>query len=170
MAHANVVGLDVLAAKVKRLSNPNPRVLMKQWESILAEDTRRGVLAGTDKDGKPAPALRYRPKTATPEHWSAKHQKAFQHHKVFTGIFSETAYNNLSKAEYQRLNGTRLAPRGPNSRVIANLYTAQGYDGAKRWRVIGAWAGVVSAKGKQFLLCHFNGEKCGKGHRVTMPR
>lgn len=35
---------------------------MERWERIIEQDNSMGVLANSDKDGKPAPPLKYRPK------------------------------------------------------------------------------------------------------------
>src|ERR1700733_7106278 len=57
-------GLDRLLARFRRIVNPDATPLMLTWMKISEEDNRKGVLAGTHKDGNPMQPVTYRPKNA----------------------------------------------------------------------------------------------------------
>jgi hypothetical protein len=168
MAKLSTPGVQRLVWNHRALAGADPRPLLWKWATIIEEDNRRGVLAGTDKDGKPMQAVTYRPKLpkgrkrARP--WTAAQQAAHLAGKT------EPGGNNLSSAQYRRLGGPPLAPRGPGSRVITNLQTAIGWDTAAGTGFAeGRWADVESRKGVPFLMAHFTGAQCGKGHKVKLP-
>ncbi len=163
-------GLDRLTRRIRAMAEPNAHPLMRRFERIIAEDNLKGVLAGTDKDGKPLAPTTYRPKP--PPSWYAINPsklKARQRNNVragrkrgeFAGFGPMAAgiNNNLTSSEYRYLTGPPMAPRGKFSRVITNLFTAHGRDPASyyRWAAIGAWREVVSKKGVPFLKAHFDG-------------
>lgn len=147
--------------------------LMEHWERVIEADNREGVLAGTDKDGGPAPPLTYRPLKQTlraiasgkPPKLS-KAQRLGQRGNVRRGKYAGSGpmasglHNNLTSGEYRRLDGPRLAPRRQFSRAITNLVTGHGRDPAnpRVWFAEGAWLDVVSRKGVRFLRFHFDGE------------
>lgn len=134
--------------------------LMERWERVIEEDNRQGVLAGLDKDGNPAPPLRYRPKgnalklTAAQRLGQRGNKRRGQY--MGSGPAASGWNNNLSTSEYRRLDGPRLAPRRQFSRVITNLVTDHGRDG-NVWFAEGSWLDVVSRKGIRFLRFHFDG-------------
>lgn len=156
-------GFDALSRKLERLKNPDASPLMETWERIIVEDNRKGVLAGTDKDDKPMPPLQYRNGAGA----STKGRKGAAKGTVAVGAHNPGVNGNLTTAEYKKLTGPRLAPRGVNSRVITNLHTGSGRDpgNANRWFALGAWADVVSKKGVAFLPAHFAGDR-----RLRLPK
>lgn len=153
-------GLDRLQRKLGKLQDIDATPLMATWMQIVAEDNRDGIMAGLDKDGNPMAAVTYRPKneTATTKQQrnGGRRNAAFGQFGGF-GPMAAGLHNNLSPAEYRRLSGPPLAPRGVFSRVISNLRTSfqRGRDGT--WQVVGAWFEVVSTRGVKFLSSHFNG-------------
>ena len=106
---------------------------MEEWEDIMTEDNRRGILAGKDKDGQDFKAVTYRPKGAKLR-WTAKLQKSVAKRKRINGPFASGFDNNLSSSEYRRLAGPPLAPRGLRSRIIDHFYTENGYRTTSRAR------------------------------------
>lgn len=167
MATFNFASVNALVGRLSTLAKPDPRPLLARWAVIIEEDNRRGVLAGTDKDGVPLEAVTYRP--VIPEgkkraqRWTQK--KQLGHMAGAAGAED----NNLSSTQYRRLGGPPLAPRGASSRVITNLETDIGWDSAAQSGFAeGAWKNVVSKKGVPFLLAHFTGAACGRKHAVTL--
>lgn len=148
-------GFDALSRKLAKLKDPDASPLMEQWERIIVEDNRKGVLAGTDKDDRPMPPLKYRGGSGA----KTKGRKGGTRGTVAVGANNPGTGGNLTTAEYQKLTGPRLAPRGAQSRVITNLHTGSGRDpgNANRWFAVGAWADVVTKAGKKLLPYHFDG-------------
>lgn len=148
------LGFDALSRKLARLADPDATPLMEQWEDIIAEDNRKGVLEGTDMDGNDMPSLKYRGGSAAPKR--ARKGKA---QGSVVGAHNPGVGGNLTTTEYRQLTGPRLAPRGENSRVITNFATAHGRDTSDRfrWFAVGKWLDVVNAKGEPFLHYHFDG-------------
>lgn len=166
MAQFQWSGLGRLQALLARVANPDANPLMERWEKIIFEDNRRGVLAGQDRYGRPMPAVTYRPIASAPKRRVPRRAGAFGG----IGPYASGLHNNLSPAEYRRLNGPPLAPRGGNSRVITNLGT--GHDTAPVggvWTAEGRWFDVVSPRGVPFLMAHFTGARVGRGHAVKLP-
>jgi hypothetical protein len=181
-ATLNLQGLNHLVAELISLKTLDATPLMRTWQSIIAEDNRKGILAGTDKDGVPMTPVTYRPKeppgfrvTKPPSGKKAASIRAeLNRHRLgqraglkkggFSGISGfgpnvNLPNNNLSTAQYQLLAGPPLAPRDQFSRVITNLkttFTSPGH-GSPYWAAIGAWDQVVNTKGLPFLFYHFNG-------------
>ncbi len=165
-----VINADALHRSVRRLTavGEGPTVgdlqeLGEKWERIIAEDNRKGILSGTDGDGKAAPALRYRLGTG----WATKARTgkargfAASRFRGFAPSRGKVlANNNLTTKQYMMLSGPRLAPRRDASRVIANHKTETliraGVKGPTL-EVTGQWVDVVSAKGSPFLAAHFTG-------------
>lgn len=154
----DLTGLDRLRRKLDKVEHLDATPFMATAMNIISEDNRRGVLAGTDKDGGYMLDVTYRPVG------KAKRTNARQRNNVKgrTGAFggfgpmAAGLHNNLTSAEYRRLAGKPLAPRGAFSRVVTNLRTA--YEVAGRvWTAYGAWFDVVDAKGRPFLKYHFKG-------------
>lgn len=164
IAVQNLEGLDRLKARFARIASPDAAPLMFTWMRIIEADNRVGVLAGLDKDGQPMERVTYRPKTPSPLSKGQRlNQRPNAKKGAFAGIgpYASGANNNLSSAEYRRLDGPPLAPRRQFSRVITNLQTGYGGDG-RTWYAIGRWDQVLTARGKPFLQYHFNGE----GHNL----
>ena len=46
-------GLDRLTARLRKIADPDAQPLMIAWTRIIDEDNRRGIMAGTDGEGKP---------------------------------------------------------------------------------------------------------------------
>lgn len=145
--------------------------LMESWERRIVEGNRAGILAGTDGYGMPMTPVTYRPiltqgqRRASYAGKLTHTQRLGQHPRVNRGaVFgrgpaSSGWNNNLTSAEYQRLDGPPLAPRRQFSRIITNLLSGHGRDPGDMyiWFAEGAWIEVVSVKGVHFLPFHFNG-------------
>lgn len=141
-----------ISDRLQKLKSPPVTQLLETWEKIIVEDNRRGVLAGTDKNGVPMIPVTYRPKLPSSVKWGLRRQ---QHH-VATATMPQ--HNNLTSSQYRQLAGPPLAPRGAYSRVITNLQTAHGYDQVSGvYFAEAAWFDVVSRNGTYFLPYHFNG-------------
>jgi hypothetical protein len=157
-------GLDRLIARVQKIERPDARTLMATWMRVIEEDNRRGVLAGLDKNGAPMPPVTYRPKMSKPPKLTLA-QKNTNSTRARRGTFggfgpmSAGLNNNLTSAEYRKLDGPPLAPRRQFSRVITNLVTgyAEPSGGGVIWEAFGVWREVVSRKGVHFLPFHFEG-------------
>jgi hypothetical protein len=151
MAKFNASGLVKLGLVADALRHADATPLMIEWAKIIEQDNRKGLLAGQDKDGKPMVPVSYRPKGAPLK--LKKHQKPKQ--------FAGGVANNLTPAEYRRLAGPPLVPRGMHSRLITNLFLAYKREpaagGGWIWRATGAWRDIVSAKGVPFMEAHFLG-------------
>lgn len=163
-------GLDRLQRRFARIQNPDPTPLLATFNLIIAEDNRKGVLAGLDRYGVAMTPVTYRPKTAKRGQWSlisSGRQKAQRlgkgkraKHGIFAGfgIWSSGLHNNLSREEYALLDGPPLAPRRQFSRVITNLQEMSPIRlGVNAWAARAQWTDVVSVKGFHFLPVHFNG-------------
>ncbi len=138
--------------------------LMEHWELLMEEGNRKGVLAGTDKDGNPMLPVTYRP--FNPREMSLGErlgQRINLKRGRYAGIGRYSQYgilpnNNLSSSAYRQLTGPPLAPRSQFSRVITNFVTVSfqpqehGY-----WLVIGTWGQVVNVSGYHFLPDLFDG-------------
>lgn len=175
MLHFDQGDITRFAARMTRLTmfaDPNNPVLvaamtdlMESWERIMEEGNRKGVLAGTDKDGISAPPLLYRPVGGVRKLTVA--QRLGQRPNLKRGKYAGTGSspgilpnNNLSTSEYRHLAGPRLAPRKQFSRVITNAATGHGRDpdNPYAWFAELAWIDVVNVKGEHFLHYHFDGD------------
>lgn len=164
--------LQRIVVKLNRLGKIDASTiapLMGEWQAILVEDNRKGVLEGTDRDGNPLPATTYRTSSGTTtaarpsassvfgtrdrSAWKAAN-KAVRDSRG-KGVFQ--AHGNLSTAAYKELTGPPLAPRGEGSRVITHYKTATVYEGGY-WQAVGFWDRVLSRAGVAFLPFHFRGE------------
>jgi hypothetical protein len=157
----NFRGLNRLAAKFRRLENPDFATLMASWSEIMQSDNRQKILAGEDRYGSHMIAVRYRPKGPTVS-IRAKSASRFRNNAkkgVFGGFGAHAAglHNNLTRGEYEQLTGPPLAPRGVFSRVITNFATTIVQLSATAWEVVGGWSEVVSTRGVAFLRAHFEG-------------
>lgn len=134
-------------------SDPDLEDLCLMLEDVIAEDNRRGVLAGQDKDGAPMVAT---VREATPEgHWVTYRLPDGKPARYFQAGRSPTpgAPPWVSEGD-----GPPMAPRREQSRVIANLKTAHARTGPDGWIVFGAWENVLSNRGVSFLPFHFEGQ------------
>jgi hypothetical protein len=126
--------------------------LMLSWMKLVDDGNRRGILAGKDDRGEAMVPVKYRPR-GTPIR-PAGGRGAFQGF----GSHRSGLHGNLSRAEYERLAGPPLAPRGMGSRVITNFQTDYANLRAGLWQVTWWWEDVVSVRGVPFLRYHFLGE------------
>jgi hypothetical protein len=180
-----IAGCDRIQRRLARIANIMDHAgdLMEHWERLMEEGNRRGVLEGTDKDGGTMLAVTYRPTYAQkraiyagtakpvrptlaqrlgqPARPKGGRGEFFGHGPAISGL-----NNNLTSAEYRRLDGPPLAPRRQFSRVITNFKTTSfqpeehGY-----WIVKGAWKEVVSTTGYHFLPDLFDGNPPQVGAR-----
>lgn len=137
--------------------------VMEDVEKTIVEDNRKGVLAGKQCDDSGMPPVSYRGgmtrRTAGRRvGFGTKSGRYKGPATVLGGLrTAKTPGNgNLATAEYRKLKGPPLAPRGDESRVIANLFTEH-YQAGDVWIAQGKWFGVVSGKGVGFLKFHFRG-------------
>lgn len=165
-----IIGLDAIGRLKSRLlaihnmaDNLGP--LMENWERLIEVGNRKGVLAGTDKDGNPAPTLSYRPfirlgRKLTVAQRLGQHPNKRRGEYFGRGPAASGWNNNLSSSEYRKLDGPRLAPRKQFSRVITNFMTGHYRDPStpSKWVATGAWVDVVNVKGDKFLHYHFDGD------------
>jgi autotransporter-associated beta strand protein len=171
-------GLGRLSDRLARIAHPNVTDLMLSWMKLVLDGgNRKGVLAGTDKDGLPMAPVTYRPvgpsrKLTVAERLGQNPRKGRGRYATFGS--SETGFfNNLSSSAYRQLDGPPLAPRRQFSRVITNFLTAfrpaSGVlDGSGRAEAIGWWDGIVDNKGRPFLAAHFDGLATGKNGRTDV--
>lgn len=161
------------AARIKRLDLTRGDVtpLLLNWERQLEEGNRKGVLAGTDKDGNPMIAVTYRPVGTARKKLTIGErlgQKANKRRGEYGGIGPAQggllANNNLTPAAYRQLDGPPLAPRRQFSRVISNAVPGHYPDMVSPgvYYVELAWGNVISPTGYRFLKVHFNGLPLGK--------
>ena len=145
--------IDAAIRRVRKVAAIGPAELtplLEEWEDIIAEDNRKGILAGRDKDDQPIDPVTYRTGVA-------KRSVAVRSGGKFgsvAGSFKGGSNGNLSPAQYKLLTGPPTAPRRDESRVITNLVTRHGRRG-KLYFAEAAWDGVVDAKGKPFLVKMF---------------
>lgn len=153
-----------LKERINGIFMPDATPLMATWMKIIADDNKKGVLAGTDRYGNPMEHVRYRP-TVTKKGKGAKltdvqrNGRTGRQRGIYGGFGPMAAglHNNLTPAEYRKLDGPPLAPRGAFSRVITNLMTGYEVLSNGNWSVYGLWDQVVSVKSVAFLKYHFNG-------------
>jgi len=134
--------------------------LMKSIERRMEEGNRKGVLAGLDKDGNPAPPLTYRP-IGTPVKLTVA-QRLGQRPNLRRGKYFGGKGASLMTTEYRRLDGPRLAPRYQFSRSITNFATGSYELDDTSWGAVGGWIEVVSKTGYHFLPVHFKGLPLGR--------
>jgi hypothetical protein len=147
-----------------KLKNPDFTLLMAKWMTILKEDNIRGVMAGVDGQDRPMLPVKYRTGQPSPVKKRNRFSKGIglplAHRPGVPSRNSpvlDLSNDNLTTAQYKKLKGPPLAPRGKGSRVIRNYVTRFGHDG-KKWFAEGAWINVLSVKSRPFLLAHFEGK------------
>ncbi len=157
--------INRLKERINGIFIADHKPLMLSWQLIIDEDNRKGVLAGLDRYGKPMEHVRYRPVkaksgkgaklTAAQRNGESPRRKR----GVFAGLgpVASGLNNNLTSAEYRKLDGPPLAPRGAFSRVITNLVTGYEVLASGMYSAYGAWNQVVNSKGRKFLHYHFEG-------------
>ncbi len=174
MFTVNLADLGRFGARVRLLTifaRPNDPILlraagdlMESWERRMEQGNRKGVLAGLDKDGHPAPKPSYRPFNPQPKLTLA--QRLGQRANLRRGKYNPGAGANLTTAEYRRLTGPFLAPRKQFSRSITNVESGQypRHDRAQPfiWTATIAWRDVVSRTGFHFLPVFFDGLPIGR--------
>ena len=174
-AATDLSALDRLKGRLARVehASANPGPVLVSLMKIIVEDNRRGVLAGTNKDGVAMPAVTYRPKGTAKGTTAAQRNVANARLRKSSyaglGLHAAGLHNNLARREYERLGGPPLAPRGASSRVITNLKTGWQRTSGTTWEAYGYWDEVVSMEGVPFLHAHFTGAATGRGHRVHLP-
>ncbi len=124
--------------------------LLQEWQDIMVEDNRKGVMDGTDRFGVPMLPVTYRTGHPKPVRARGRKNPLFGTTDLSVAFKGTLPNNNLSTSEYKKLTGPPLAPRGLGSRVITNFKTTRGHDG-KNWLAIGFWDDVISVKGVPFL-------------------
>lgn len=160
-------GYVLFIKQLDGLANLDYTPLMKQWRDIITEDNRAKVLSGQDKDGNPAPALRYRGgggvatkfrpranplsgRTGGRLKLMAQPLGRFKGKDIARGP-KVLANNNLTIEEYKKLTGPYGAPRRDSSRIISNLVGADTYHDGTKWIAMCEWRDVIDEHGKPFL-------------------
>jgi hypothetical protein len=150
----NLGGFDRWEERLRRVLTADYYPLMEQWEVVMTRDNTRGILAGQDKDGNPVKPVTYRPKgqPAGLTRGQRNGRRKNARFGAFAGFGPHAAglNNNLTLAEYRKLDGPPLAPRRQFSRVITNFGTDATKTGPP-WFVVGFWDDVVDVKGRPFL-------------------
>jgi hypothetical protein len=154
--------------------------LLVAWTNVLIEDNRRGVMMGVDGDGQRMKPTKYRNSfvqtsagQATDTFFNSQGTRVTGLALAYTGPkpgaffsnitgtpgargFKGSSGDNLTTAQYKKMSGPPLAPRGVASRVISN-YTVEYIASPNMVGVEGGWNDVVSKKGVPFLPFHFSG-------------
>jgi hypothetical protein len=179
MMKFNLSDCGRFAARIHRLDLTRGDVtpLLLNWERQMEAGNRKGVLAGTDKNGVPMIAVTYRPvgearkKLTLGERLGQKQNKRRgEYGGMMAAQGGLLANNNLTSAAYRQLDGPPLAPRRQFSRTITNAVPGHYPDMIKPgvYYVELAWGEVVSPSGYHFLKVHFDGLPLGKnGPRIT---
>jgi hypothetical protein len=148
------LGFTTAERRLAKLKDPDPTPMLEHWKAIIVEDNRSGVLSGTDCNGKPLEKVTYRGGVAK----KTLYRRGAAFGKPPVAFLGGTG-DNLSAAEYRKLTGPPLAPRGEASRVIANLTVNSAKLGPGRWEVVAGWEDILSRKGRPFIHAHFTGWK-----------
>lgn len=164
LSRVDTSAIDAVLAKLGRAANvsyEDIKPLLEESERILIEGNRKGVLSQQGGHGQRLPDVTYRGSFSKTT-YARRGQKfgsasgTFKGRK-FGGIASGDphAHGNLTTAEYRRLTGPPLAPRGEQSRVITNCVTSSGQDGSGRFFVKRGWKQVLDRRGRPFLKYAF---------------
>lgn len=155
MAKVDLTGLRRLVTHLEKLGRPDPKLLLDRTIIVMAEDNRKGVLAGKDKDGMSMAPVTYRPKGrgryATARQRNSGKARATVGRFGGLGPMAAGLHNNLTRREYERLGGPPLAPRRQHSRVITNYRLTTVVHSPLHFGVIGFWFEVVNAQNRPFL-------------------
>ena len=116
--------------------------LLESWERLVEAGNRKGLLAGQDKDGHPAPPLKYRPKGEVRK--LTLEQRLGQHPRKGRGKYYGGVGAGLTTAEYRLLDGPRDVPRKQFSRAITNASTSHGRVPGERYRCSSSSPGPTS--------------------------
>jgi hypothetical protein len=172
MANTDFSGIVRINRRLDRLGelkDASVEPLLEEWEKVLVEDNRKGVLAGLDRHGIPLQPTSYRNSGAGT---ATKARSAFQgfgtvdrrawvgRNRLIRGAAGRgafLAFGNLPSKVYRELTGPPLAPRLEASRVITHYFTSHGKLSEGRYHATGAWLRVLTAKGIPFLSAHFRG-------------
>lgn len=134
-------GLKAVADRFRRVADPaNPRAstaLADCTREILA-DNRRGLLAGLDADGNPAPPLKSRAEIRRP----GPGQRSFAFKAATARRFAPKRPARFAAYQQTAGRGPRLVPRGARSRAIADLKPGRPIPDAKGWRLVAQWVGI----------------------------
>jgi hypothetical protein len=158
-------GYDRLLVRLQRLRRVDYQPLFDVFLDVIVEDNRAGVLSGLDKDGRAMAPVTYRTGRARRTRFRSGQAMGTRigrfkgRHKggMNARFVTRLPNNNLTTAEYKRLAGPPLAPRGDHSRVIANLVKRTPRMEGGAWIVVCAWADVLDPKGRPLLPKHFEG-------------
>lgn len=151
--HFTWTGHGALEKRLARIAGAGQHAgpLMDQWADIATEDNRKGVLLGTGGDDQPLARVTYR-LGLTQARVKARGGAAMG---LTVGSFKGIdghRNGNLTSAEYRKLSGPPLAPRGQQSRSIANYFGKISHSPAMtHWEVETAWLDIVNAKGVPFF-------------------
>jgi hypothetical protein len=166
------VAIQEIVAYLDHLQNVDQHVpaLLEGLSDDMIEGNRINRLSGLDKFDRPLEPCSYRNTPVRPQRgarpaalYGTKTVKHYLGPEMQLGNILHAASpgnGNLTTAEYEKLTGPPLAPRGSRSRTIANFY-AQWFSapgGTNAWIVEGAWLNVISKKGVPFLPYHFAGD------------
>lgn len=146
-------GYQELMLRIDRLTHPDLSALLTELEDVIWEDNRRGVLAGTDRDDNAMP--RTNRQDLAEGHWVSYTLPDGRRARYYQA--GAVAGPN-APADVHDGDGPPLAPRGDDSRVITHLVTNRREGSPGEWVVYGAWEGVASRDGVEFLPFHFRGE------------
>ena len=136
--------------------HPDFSNLMNSIRVAMDEDHVKGIMAGKDKDGNTTTPVTYRNGVIDRKLVKAMKKQAINNWRYQAPIAIDAADANLTTAEYKKLSGPPLAPRGLNSRIIRNYATQAGFDG-NNWWVEAALIDIVNKKGNPFMQYHFEG-------------
>lgn len=79
-ATLDLSGLNLLTSRLATLAKLDATPLMRTWMTLIEQDNRLGILAGTDKDGVPMTPVTYRPKALKAPRNIAYIQRGMSHH------------------------------------------------------------------------------------------
>lgn len=142
------------------LSEADLEPLADAWQDTLYEDHRLCTLRGEAKDGTPFPKTTYRGSSVRPKARARSGARFGAKVGDFGGFgpFASGLHNNLSPAEYRKLDGPPLAPRGEHSRILTNWFSDWGMTGPGQMQVASFLMDIVDIKGRPFMTsAHFDG-------------
>lgn len=169
-------GIENIVAFLMRVEKFDPGDMLDHWTMIVIEGNRAGILSGTNKDGVAvSPPLKYRTGAGSPTKFRGNrfaqqrgagtvggalgHGPTAVRYKVKNGVYrathrgtsAGTINNNLTTAQYRELTGPFSAPRGDESRSIANFKVKDPRQvDDKTWEIRAGWVDVVDTRGQEF--------------------